>query len=404
MNARKLLIAAALLLAYQLSATAASLTIQRQTRMAIEGEIDAGAPAGSLVHEFFITSDTDLLCIGNMEISIPLYQHRLGRDDSAPESDVLELNPAAAADSYITMPGETLVLGGGFSGGPGGTWFDLSNDGPQFNFKFAQLTTTEAGRFAGEVFVLTNNSNNEMVPFSFDLPGAADALDSVTTVTAEYPLDPPPATVPPPVVPTPTVEPPLPFEPPLVEPPALPEPPPLGEPIDNAPHEPTIVADPPALATEPPLVVVVPISPIIDETIERLDVPPPEIRIGYDQPMPGFQREWLWNCDAIDFTLVGDGPMTIDANYEIDAAAWQGAWRLRNDIAFMMYDGALNPVQLMTPQLLGGAVHATNLQGGMAYALANDFAAVAVEARIPEPATTLLAAIALLSLSAARRR
>ena len=68
-------------------------------------------------------------------IDAPLYQNDLGSDVAPPNPIAFGLNPAAAADSYITTPGTTGMAGGGF--GTFSSWFDTSNDSAQTDFNFA---------------------------------------------------------------------------------------------------------------------------------------------------------------------------------------------------------------------------------------------------------------------------
>lgn len=130
-----------------------------------------GTLAGKKIYEFFVTTDADILSIDevNVTVSDPLYQNAFGTDTGPPNPAILPLAPAAAADTYIDTPGAVTNVAGGF-GTPSSSWFDTSSDGPQANFKFAQLTTAGAvNTFTGRV----NLAAGEVVenfPFSFTFP------------------------------------------------------------------------------------------------------------------------------------------------------------------------------------------------------------------------------------------
>lgn len=104
------------------------------------------------VHEFFVTSDADILSVNNVEISGTLYQDPLGTDTGAPIPPFTELIPSLGADSWITTPGNTSTAGGGFSN-PRSSWFDSSNDGAVTHFMFARLTSPNLRSFSGRVSV-----------------------------------------------------------------------------------------------------------------------------------------------------------------------------------------------------------------------------------------------------------
>lgn len=230
--------------AWPVSAMAATVTLSRQVRPVTAEEILGGALPGGFVHDFFVSSGSDLLSVNRVAIDVPLFQHELGSDSAAPAAPLAAMAPALSADSFIALPGSTLMLGGGFGGGAENLWGDLSDDGPQENFHFARLTVNETGRFAGQLSLRGYDSVVNL-PFDFALPGRASdlgLLDAEPLFTLDYSLDPPPYVPPaiPPVVPpiSPPVAPP-------VGPPAVPPFGPLPEfPISPPANPPSV--DPPA--------------------------------------------------------------------------------------------------------------------------------------------------------------
>jgi hypothetical protein len=99
----------------------------------------------------------------------------------------------------LRFPGSTILLGDGFAGsGPSTMWGDLSNNGPQSNFLFGRLTTTQAGTFAGQ-FSVSGTTTHVNLPFSLSLPGPGESLrggsnsEQFTVAVAEPTPPPPPA-------------------------------------------------------------------------------------------------------------------------------------------------------------------------------------------------------------------
>lgn len=132
---------------------------------------DGSLEATDQVHEFYLTADSDLIVIGVTSIETAdgeIYQHPYGSDTDAPHPALVAEYPSLAADSFITTPGSTGILGGGFedidSVGEV-AWYDLSQDGPIEDFLFAQLTT-EGGIFEGDVYFY-GLDGPESFPFSF---------------------------------------------------------------------------------------------------------------------------------------------------------------------------------------------------------------------------------------------
>jgi hypothetical protein len=155
------------------SANAASLELVRNSRPVTSGESAGGAPAGGTVHDFFVTSDADLLVLGPV-LNFAVYKHPYNSNHEAPDPELVAMYPAVGASSYLRLPGDTVVLGGGFTV-PGSGWGDFSNDGPQSQFQFGRLTTTQAGTFSG-TFYVRGAQDPIMIPFSLALPGPGDGL------------------------------------------------------------------------------------------------------------------------------------------------------------------------------------------------------------------------------------
>jgi hypothetical protein len=149
-----------------------------------------GAPAGGRVISFFVTTDGDVLSVGNVLISgfsensgpkAP-YQHVAGANAAPPNPVIVSALPALGAVSYIDTPGNTTILGTDMpgDGSPNSAWGDLSDDGPQTNFKFAQLTFAkgEGWRFRGNV-TIAGATGPFSAPFDFPFPEPASSMLAV---------------------------------------------------------------------------------------------------------------------------------------------------------------------------------------------------------------------------------
>ncbi|MEM6505636.1 MAG: PEP-CTERM sorting domain-containing protein [Planctomycetota bacterium] len=117
------------------------------TRDVTSEEIGDGAPDGGTVIQFFLDSTADILSVNDVSFVLTegaFYQSNFGEDDAAPNPGFIGTFPALGADTFITTPGGTSILPGfvtttsEFSG----TWGDLTDDGAQDGFLFAQFTTT----------------------------------------------------------------------------------------------------------------------------------------------------------------------------------------------------------------------------------------------------------------------
>ena len=125
-------------------ANAASISLASVVRKPSEAAVDAGAPAGGKIYQFFVTTNADVLSIGNVQVSISnggsLFQVPFGSDRDKPDPALVALFRSLEADSWVDTPGETLLFGPGLPGDGTGVWGDFTNNGPQLNFRFAQLT------------------------------------------------------------------------------------------------------------------------------------------------------------------------------------------------------------------------------------------------------------------------
>jgi hypothetical protein len=143
---KKTLIAATAALATAQLASASVVT-QVIVRDATQAEIDGGVAAGSVVNQFFLTSTADILSVNDVSIELSsgsiFNDVALGTDDAAPNPAFVAVFPQLAADSFITTPGATALLGESISSTSwSGTWGDTSDEGAQTDFLFAQITTT----------------------------------------------------------------------------------------------------------------------------------------------------------------------------------------------------------------------------------------------------------------------
>ena len=156
------------------SAFSTSASFEVTTRPLTQAELDDGGAsleATDEVHEFFITADADILGFELTSIETAdgvIYQHSFGSDTEPADPAFVAIFPALGVDSFITTPGDTLILGGGFDNTGEGTdiaWVDLTVDGAVTDFLFARLTT-EGGIFEGTV-TLRGTDGFETFPFSF---------------------------------------------------------------------------------------------------------------------------------------------------------------------------------------------------------------------------------------------
>jgi hypothetical protein len=373
----RILIATFVLWASSLAASpafAASVTLSRETRPVTAAEIAGGAPIGGFVHDFFVTSSTDLLSVGQVAVTAPLFQHTLGSDVGAPTGGGLLASTSLSADSFITLPGQTSSIGGGFDGSPGDhAWFDASDDGPQQDALWARLTTIgQTGEFSGRVSVRGYDAVVSL-PFCFALPGTESDLALLAgepTFTLEYSLDPPPA----PVAPAP--------QPPVAAlPPALPEPP-LSPP--TAPESlPPLGSDPDPLPELPR-----------DQPAELPSVDVPDVIV--EEAVPP------------DYELVIGGGIKPFPIWTFIPPRWDGAVITIDELLrpYLLVDADGSTLSVSTSRFEAfdglGAMHSLSLGDAL---LAFASTSAATETQIPEPTTAgLVLAGIVATLASARRR
>jgi len=373
----------------------AKLSIARQSRAVTPDEIAGGAPSGGFVHEFFVTTDTDILSVNKVNIDVPLYEHALGADNAAPAQPIVDMMPSLAADSFIQMPSDTVMLGGGVAGAGEKLWGDLSNDGGQENFLFARLTVDQTGTFGGNVSVRTD-TDFVSLPFEFLLPGTESdmaLLASEPAYSREYSLQPPA----PPTIPEPNVEPPSPSP---IEPP--PTPPDGTEPLEQAPGQ------------EPP--------PAID--------PPPTPPTWKPRPdklvyWPNIDTTMSWRLPIYTIDLVDSGAVVPSIDYlvhpdlisnpqeftfDVDHDAVLTGFAIEDGAALGTYFYSMNDVGTSgTLELTGSGFanySATELAGYLSRfnGTSGDFGPELASAHIPEPSAAALLGAGLLALFAVRRR
>ena len=137
--------------------------------------VDQGAPDGGIIINLFATTNADILSIGEVLIatSNPIYNVAppFGSDTAPPDPPFIAFAPSLTADSWITTPGMTSLLGPGLEEADGTSTFgDLSDDGPQTDFQFARITLPPGttGFISGKVTV-AGSSGPESFSFNSSL-------------------------------------------------------------------------------------------------------------------------------------------------------------------------------------------------------------------------------------------
>jgi hypothetical protein len=386
------------------------LSLARHSREVTAEEIAGGAPAGGFVHEFFVTSTTDLLCVSPAQVDVPVYQHAQGSDMEPPREELTAFAPGVTADSFIDMPGDTLTLGNGWVDHTG-LWGDLSNDGAQEDFLFARFTTMgETGTFSGKMFARSYDTPVSL-DFSFTLPGTeADfaLLEGEPTYELAHSLDPPPVVVTPPVETPPVTTPPFagPVEPaPTPQPPIEIPPPPTYPEIEPLPQPFPPIAELPPVEVPPaeqPPGEPTPGEPG-DPTPTFIDVVHCGLIIG-DWASTGFTRPMVVNPDGslVDF-MHFDLDRSIDGSIPVFRTWWRQLGANTDGVMLnggLEFDGMLDPT---TVYAFSGASSASPFDLFLGD-VDRPIVTQATEVRIPEPSALALLAGASVGLAAARRR
>jgi hypothetical protein len=119
------------------------------------------APVNGDVYQFKVTTDGDILSVNNISITLlggaTLYQHTAAdiQDANKPQAGLEVLFPSITADTWIDTPGIGSRLGSALPGDGTTTIGDITNDGPQTDFIFAQLTLPRGakGTFSGRISI-----------------------------------------------------------------------------------------------------------------------------------------------------------------------------------------------------------------------------------------------------------
>jgi hypothetical protein len=143
------------------NATAATVSFKQTQEAPSAAAVAAGVPDGARVYKFWVTTDADILSVDRVgiETSNPVFQVAppFGADNEPPDPAFITLNRALEADTWITTPGATTLLGPGLPGDGSTTTFgDTVDSGAQTNFQFAQITVlpnNNSLRFEGRVNV-----------------------------------------------------------------------------------------------------------------------------------------------------------------------------------------------------------------------------------------------------------
>ena len=173
-----------LALGMTVAAQAAEVSFSRTDQRVSADAAADGAPANGYVADFFVTTDADILSVGEVTIdvvggeifNVPCEGLSCSLFSAPPLAPCFVCSfglgigptPADFADTWVTTPGQTSLLGGDFPGDSTTTLGDLSDDGPQFDFQFARVTVSESARgtFRGKVTV-AGTTGPESFPFSF---------------------------------------------------------------------------------------------------------------------------------------------------------------------------------------------------------------------------------------------
>ena len=155
---------------------AANVSFSRTDERVSDAAAADGAPENGHVANFLVTTDADILSVGKVLIEVEggeIYDvcSLSCTGFGTPPLFPFIFTPRETADSWVTTPGSTSLLGAGLPGdGETTTLGDLTNDGAQNFFQFARITIPESatGNFSGRVTV-AGSTGPENFPFSFPL-------------------------------------------------------------------------------------------------------------------------------------------------------------------------------------------------------------------------------------------
>jgi hypothetical protein len=148
------------------------------------------APADGDVYQYKVTTDGDILSVGNIKITLEgnatLFQNPLGdaSDANKPTAGLEAVFPSITADTWIDTPGAGSRLGPALPGDGTTTVGDLTSDGAVTDFIFAQLTVPHGtkGTFTGQVSIAGGGGTTVVdQPFSFSL-GAGPIVPEPATL------------------------------------------------------------------------------------------------------------------------------------------------------------------------------------------------------------------------------
>jgi hypothetical protein len=138
-------------------------------------QIANGVPANARIHEFLITTDSDIQEFDSIEFlatpPIALYQVPYsggGSDTSPPPAFFESFIPKLGADSWVTTPAQTHTLDNSEPFPKLWPFFDIVDSGPVTDFMFARITVTSPGAFrmTGRVGVV-GSMHVESINFDF---------------------------------------------------------------------------------------------------------------------------------------------------------------------------------------------------------------------------------------------
>ncbi len=171
------------------SAHAGSIQVTRSKRVLLPPVAAVALPI-SEIHSLFATTDGDILSVNNVQITldsgVQLYNVAppFGSNVEPPDPLFIQINRTLEADSWITTPGATSLLGPDFPGDGTSTWGDLTDDGPQTNFHFANLTLPPGtlGRFNFRISIADPSAADGVFSRSFQITVPEPAAGALAVV------------------------------------------------------------------------------------------------------------------------------------------------------------------------------------------------------------------------------